>query len=259
MRISDWSSDVCSSDLFHHQPVAGARRRRARERAPPQAVERRARCAAGRRHLSQAELPRRRAAGDEFDDPYRPADDRRPGARKEGQRHPPRRIWRLCAADQFPDRPARHRTPALHAGTDARRSDDARADHGAGRNLEPARPGTSEGGLIAAPALKEAGFGPHSPASPHFALSIASRTFSGGAFSSNSLAIWPSDSLSPPCGLNSTGASTLRASAISSFSTTSRRPTRTRTSGACGTSSIARMIAVTAPLLGLSPARWKLS
>src|SRR3546814_4234532 len=77
MRISDWSSDVCSSDLFHHQPVAGARRRRARERAPPQAVERRARCAAGRRHLSQAELPRRRAAGDEFDDPYRPADDRR--------------------------------------------------------------------------------------------------------------------------------------------------------------------------------------
>src|SRR3546814_14810677 len=106
------------------------------------------------------------------------------------------------------------RTPALHAGTDARRSDDARADHGAGRNLEPARPGTSEGGLIAAPALKEAGFAPHSPASPHFALSIASRTFSGGAFSSNSLAIWPSDSLPPPSWLNSPGASTLRESPI---------------------------------------------
>src|SRR3546814_9286644 len=79
MRISDWSSDVCSSDL--------------------------------------------------------PPDGRRPGACKEDQRHPPRRIWRLCAADQLPDRPPRHRAPALHAGTDARRSDDAQPDRGAGRDL----------------------------------------------------------------------------------------------------------------------------
>src|SRR3546814_12026487 len=94
MRISDWSSDVCSSDL--------------------------------------------------------PPDGRRPGACKEDQRHPPRRIWRLCAADQLPDRPPRHRAPALHAGTDARRTDDAQPDRGAGRDLEPTRPGAAETGLTAA-------------------------------------------------------------------------------------------------------------
>jgi 7-keto-8-aminopelargonate synthetase-like enzyme len=33
---------------------------------------------------------------------------------QDDQRHPARRIWRLCAADQLPHRPARHRTPALH-------------------------------------------------------------------------------------------------------------------------------------------------
>ncbi len=54
-------------------------------------------------------------AGDGFDHPYRPADGGRSGAGQEDQRHPARRIRRLCAADQFPHRAARHRTPALHA------------------------------------------------------------------------------------------------------------------------------------------------
>src|SRR3989344_2355414 len=60
--------------------------------------------------LPQAERPPLRPAGDGFAHAHRPADGRRSGARQEDQRHIARRIWRLCAADQFPDRAARHRT-----------------------------------------------------------------------------------------------------------------------------------------------------
>ena len=45
----------------------------------------------------------------------------------------------------YPDRAARHRTPALHAGADARRGHDARIDAGAGRDLGPA--GAAESGV----------------------------------------------------------------------------------------------------------------
>ena len=46
---------------------------------------------------------------------------------------------RLCAADQFPHRPTRHRTPALYPRPGAYRTDDAGVDRGAGRDLGPAR------------------------------------------------------------------------------------------------------------------------
>ena len=46
----------------------------------------------------------------------------------------------------YPTVPARHRAAALHARPGARRSDDARTDAGAGRNLGPPR--TEDGGLI---------------------------------------------------------------------------------------------------------------
>ena len=58
---------------------------------------------------------------------------------KRDQRHPARRIRPLRSADQFPDRPARHRAPALHARPDAQRRDDGRADRGAGRDPRPRR------------------------------------------------------------------------------------------------------------------------
>ena len=59
-----------------------------------------------RRRPAQGDVRRCRAAGDELDDPHRPADGRRPGAGEEDQRHPARRIRRLCAADQL-SRPCR--------------------------------------------------------------------------------------------------------------------------------------------------------
>jgi 5-aminolevulinate synthase len=40
----------------------------------------------------------------------------RSGQGEADQRHPARRIWRVRAAHQLPDRAARHRTPALTPG-----------------------------------------------------------------------------------------------------------------------------------------------
>ena len=46
---------------------------------------------------------------------HRAAARRLPGQGQADQRHPARRIRALRSADQFPDRAARHRAPALHA------------------------------------------------------------------------------------------------------------------------------------------------
>src|SRR3546814_13559650 len=99
--------------------------------------------------------PRCRPAGDGFDDAHRSVDGRRPGAGEEDQRHIARRIWRLCAADQFTDRAARHRTTALHPRPGARRGDDERIDERPGRNLGPARVAGTEGREGAATGLAD--------------------------------------------------------------------------------------------------------
>jgi 5-aminolevulinate synthase len=93
---------------------AGAGGRRARERAAPEGIERGARWPAGGGGLAQANVCRRRPAGDAVDHAHRATDDRRSGQGQAHRRHPARRVWRLCSADQLPDRAPRHRTPALH-------------------------------------------------------------------------------------------------------------------------------------------------
>ena len=67
----------------------------------------------------KAMLDRRWPAGDAGRDAYRPADGRRSGQGQADQRHPACRIWRVRTADQLPDRAARHRAAALHAGAGA--------------------------------------------------------------------------------------------------------------------------------------------
>ncbi len=71
--------------------------------------------AARRRAVPQGYDGAGRPAGHAVDDAHRAAHGRRSGQGQADQRHPARRIWRLCAADQLSDRPARHRAPALHA------------------------------------------------------------------------------------------------------------------------------------------------
>ena len=75
----------------------------------------RARRAAAGGGDAQGEVHRRRPAGDAERHPHRAAAGRLPGQGQADQRHPARRIRPLRSADQFPDRPARHRAPALHA------------------------------------------------------------------------------------------------------------------------------------------------
>ena len=106
--------------IFTTSPVAGAGRGRAGQRAPPQGVERRARGPAGRGRDAQGDDGRGRAAGDAVDHAYRAADGRRSGQGQEDQRHPARRIWRLCAADQL-SRPCRA-APSGCASRPARRT-----------------------------------------------------------------------------------------------------------------------------------------
>ena len=64
---------------------------------------------------AQGQVHDRRPAADAERHAYRAAAGRLPGQGQADQRHPARRIWALCAADQFPDRAARDRAPALHA------------------------------------------------------------------------------------------------------------------------------------------------
>ncbi len=66
--------------------------------------------------LLKSDDGRGRPAGDELDHAHRAADGRRSGQGQEDQRHPARRIRRVRAADQLPDRAARHGAAALHPG-----------------------------------------------------------------------------------------------------------------------------------------------
>src|SRR3546814_12059410 len=62
MRISDWSSDVCSSDLAEHDTAAGERcLRRLHVIGEAQVAAAAARGAAGKAELAQVDLPRRPA------------------------------------------------------------------------------------------------------------------------------------------------------------------------------------------------------
>ena len=103
------------------------------------AVERGAPRPAGSRGDAQGEVRGRGPAGDAERHPHRAAARRMPGQGQADQRHPARRIRPLRSADQFPDRAARNRAPALHAGPAAQRRDDGRADAGARRDLRPRR------------------------------------------------------------------------------------------------------------------------
>ena len=68
---------------------------------------------------------------------HRSAAHRLPGQGQAGERHPARRIRAVRPADQFPDRPPRHRAAALHAGAAAQRRNDGRAGQRARRNFRP--------------------------------------------------------------------------------------------------------------------------
>jgi 5-aminolevulinic acid synthase len=127
--------------------VACPRRGCTGQRAPPQGLERRARGPAGCGCNAQGADARCRVAGDAVGNPHRPADGWRSGARQAHQRHSARRIWRLCAAHQFSDRPTRHRAAALHAGAEPQRNDDARAGCRAGGDLGPPRNAGRQGRL----------------------------------------------------------------------------------------------------------------
>ena len=99
------------------------------------------------RRAAQGDLRRGAPAGDAVDDPHRAAAGRRSGHGQADQRHIARRIRHLRAADQLPDRAARHRAAALHPRPRPQRRDDARPRQGPGRDLGPA--GDALGGLTA--------------------------------------------------------------------------------------------------------------
>ena len=80
----------------------------------------------------KASAHRRRPAGDGQSEPHRSGDGRRSGALQGGDRHAARALRHLRAADQLPDRAARHRAHAAHAVAGAYR----RADGGADRRLQ---------------------------------------------------------------------------------------------------------------------------
>ena len=65
--------------------------------------------------------------------------DRLPGQGQTDQRYPARRIRPVRSADQFSDRPARHRAPPLHTRSMPHGRDDGRADRSAGGSSEPRR------------------------------------------------------------------------------------------------------------------------
>ena len=107
---------LCAGLHLHHLAVAGAGRRRAGQRPPPQGSRRTSATRSSRRRaMLKAKFTRRRPAGDAERHAHRPAAGRLPGQGQADQRHPARRIRPLRSADQFPDRPARHRAAALHA------------------------------------------------------------------------------------------------------------------------------------------------
>jgi Aminotransferase class I and II len=101
---------------LHDLSVAGAGRRRARQRSPPQDERERARHAAKGRRGAQGQVRSGEAASDAERHAHRSASGRLPHQGQADQRYPACRIWPLRSADQFPDRPARHGALALHAG-----------------------------------------------------------------------------------------------------------------------------------------------
>ena len=96
------------------------------------------------RHLKRSEMERARMrervahregadgrgspAGHGESEPHRAGDGRRSGALQGGDRHAARALPHLCAADQLPDREARHRAHALHPLAGAHRRRDRRSD-----------------------------------------------------------------------------------------------------------------------------------
>ena len=98
--------------------------------------EERKRSAGFGRH-AEAQIRRRRPAGDGKRHPHRAAAGRLPGQGQADQRHPARRIRLLRAADQLSHRPPRHRAPALHPRPDPHGRDAGRTDRRADRNLGP--------------------------------------------------------------------------------------------------------------------------
>ena len=112
-RTSSTASAASARLHLHHGAVAGAGRRGAGQRPPPQGFERGAPRPAG---AAASQGPVREAGLPVMPSVTHIVPSRRlPGQGKAHQRHPARRIRPLRPADQFPDRAARHRAPALHA------------------------------------------------------------------------------------------------------------------------------------------------
>ena len=132
---------------LHHQPVAGAGRRRARQRPPPQGVGCRARGAAGRRRSAQGKVRRRRTARD---------DRRSPISSRcwSAARSRPSGSATSCSPNTASTSsrsiiPPCRAAPSACASPRARpqRSNDGRAGRCPGRDLGPAGAGTPQGRL----------------------------------------------------------------------------------------------------------------
>ena len=135
---------LCAGLYLHHiaQPRFGGGR--AGIGKTPQTFQRGTGGAARQCGITQGQNGRCGSAGYAQRNAYRTADGRRPSPRQEDQRHSAGRIWRLCAADQFPHRAARHRAAALHARPCPYAGDDRRTGWRSGGNLGPARSGIGQ-------------------------------------------------------------------------------------------------------------------
>ena len=120
---------------FHDQPVPGPGRWSTGQRPPLEGIRRGAPRPAGSSGCVESQVRCRRPAGDAERDAHRTITGRLPGQGQAHQRHLARRVRPLRSANQFPDRPARHRAAALHPRPAAQRRNDGRADRSIGRDL----------------------------------------------------------------------------------------------------------------------------